>query len=391
MKQLIFLVTIIFCSFSSIQAQMKVIAVVQDDKGVPIPNATIYNSNTHRGVITNKEGRFELGAQSNDNLVIRCLGYKEYKSAAEKLQFAGIVVLKEEIFNINEVTVTPNSIDVISIVKKFRARIRYNYPKRPTVISGIYKEYSLIENEYYGFIQCDVDVFINSIVSFSQPNFKTRVHDYKLFRHPNRENVEIIVSRGHLNNFWIFGYSYLWNYKEYQHSYAGYTTYNGSKLIKIKFHPKQIYKYATQIEGVMFIDTKTYALVFLQYEMLPNEMDFYLFDGRLQKPIKGESKIMFEFDNGYYYPAYVITTQTSMGIVSDWKTKPNDKDTIHIDFVYNFFTKNVTYKSKSFNVDGLSFDNMFNNVGKDIFEQSKDYKSDFILETKQEKQLFQPY
>ena len=376
--------------FSDVQAQ-KIIAIVLDDKGIPIPYATVFNSKTNLGVITNEEGKFKLNAEPNDNIIINCLGYQEYISVAEQLQNIGIAVLKEKIFNINEVIITPYSIDLISIVKKFRARIQQNYPKHPIVINGIYKEYALVENEYYGFIQCNLDIFINSISSFSRPTIKTRVHDYLLFRNSNRDNTEMIVTEDHLKSFWLFGYSFLWNFKEYQHSIMGYIIYNGSRLIKIKIYPKKIDNYETQIEGIMYIDLKSYALIYLQYELLPNKKDFSEFKGRWQKPVKGETKIMFEFINGYFYPVYVISNQTSRGIVSDWEIKPNNKDTINIDFVYNFFSKNVEYKPKSFYVDGYSFDDLFRKAENTIFDQSKDYKSDFILETEQEKRLLQPY
>ena len=378
--------SLIFIIIFDVNAQIKIGAVVQDKNGVPIPYASVFNSNSHRGCITNEEGRFELNTQAGDTIVIRCLGYSEYQNTAEQIQKAGIVVLNEAIYNLDEVNVTHNLYDVKPLIRKFHSKIRKNYPTRPIKITGVYKEYSQIENEYYGFLQCDVDILFNSMASFSRPSIKTKVHDYKFLQHQNRKGGTFIELEGHLRGFWLFRMSFLWNFKEYQHSYLGSFIYNGSIIIKIKFYPKQINESAIQFNGIMYIDSKTSALIFLRYELLSNERDFYLYKGLWQKAIKGNAQMMFEFNNGYYFPAYEIRTQTSEAIISDWEIKPNNQDTISVDFVYNFFTKNVEYKPKGFEGDSHLFETLTN---RDIFDQSKDYKSDFILETEQEKQLME--
>jgi hypothetical protein len=381
----IIIITLLIYSFANVHSQIHLKAVLLDSLGIPIPYAAVYNRNSYRGVITNAEGRFVMDCKPTDKIVISCLGFQEYKNTANQIQNDSIITLKEAIYNIDEILVTPN--DAEYIVKKFHAKIRQNYPKRTTIIGGVYKEYSVIENEYYGFLQCDVDILINSIASHSHPIYKTKTNGYKSFRHLDRENVELISPESRFNNFWLYNYPFLWNFKEYQYHFMGYTFFDESKLIKIMFSPKYIDRYVNQVEGTMYIDKNTFALVFLQYEMLPNEKDFSLYKGRLQKPLKGELKIMFEFRDGYYYPTYVISKQTSMGIVSDWKVKPSNKDTINIDFVFNFFTKDIKYNPMDFVADSLSLDKLRFNIKGKIFDQSKDYKSIFILETEAEKQL----
>ena len=78
MKQVIIITFLAFHTFSIVHSQVKVTAVVLDEKGGPVPYASVYNDHSLRGVITNEEGRFELDAQPNDSIRIRCLGYQEH-------------------------------------------------------------------------------------------------------------------------------------------------------------------------------------------------------------------------------------------------------------------------------------------------------------------------
>ena len=107
-------------------------------------------------------------------------------------------------------------------------------------------------------------------------------------------------------------------------------------------------------------------------------MDYVHYKGNWQKTKKLENKIMFEFSDNYYYPAYVISNVT-MGI-----KEPTGNLTVN--FGFNFFTKSIDYYPKDFVAESISLNQLSNT---DFLDQSKDYKSDFILETEQERQLLQ--
>ena len=384
MKRLCILILLLLCSFSAVYSQVRISVVVSDEKGAPIPYATVYNNSTNSGAITNDEGRFEMNTQPSDVIVIRCLGYQEFQSVAEQLQKDDTIILKEAIFNIEEVVVTPNSNDAKSIIKKFRFRIPSNYKRQPAQVSGVYKEYSLIENEYSAFFQCDMDILINSIASYRGP-FKTKVDNYKSFIQSDSKIIwwELMSE----SNYRLLGlsiYSFLWNFKNYQYRNMGYITYNKSKLIKVSCYPTHINKSLEQYEGTMYFDMKTYALVFLHFEMLPNEVDYLLSEkGIWQKTSKQEIKIMFEFKDGYYYPAYVIRKITGLAEIFDGNANPDHVNADKVDIVFNFFTKNIEYNPSIFIEDGFSVSQL---RSKRVLNQSN-YKSNFILETEQEKQL----
>ena len=384
MKQFILITVLAMYSFSTLHSQdASVSALVLDEKGAPVPFASVYNSNTRRGVITNEEGRFQLDAQPTDVIVIRYLGYEEHKNSAEQLQKEGIIRLKEQIFSLDEVVVTPNTIDPVSIVKKFRFRIPTNYPRKAAQINGVYKAYSLIENEYATFFQCDVDILVKSLGSVRRPDFKTKVYGYKSFRHSDdsvrRWNIN---SESAFSLFCPYMYHFLGEYKKNHYQHDGFTTYSDSRLIRISFSPKQIDKSVKQYAGTMYIDPKSFAMVYLHYEMLPNELDFQRSKhGHWQKTTKMETKIMFEPHNGLYYPAYVISKLTGQ---VDASGKNNHQEAVNVDIVYNFFTKNVEYNPKVFIADDFSIDQLRSNSTLD----RSDYKSNLVLETEKEKQFF---
>jgi len=381
-------IILMLSSFLVVHSQVKVNAVVLDEKGAQIPYATVHNSSTNHAVITNDEGRFELVCHLNDVIVIRCLGYQEYKNTAEQLLLSGVAVLKDAVYDISEIVITPN-IDLKSIVKRFRESITTNYPKKAAQISGVYKEYSLLENEYSTFFQCDMDILINNMTSRRRPTFKTKVYDFKSFRYSDDK-----MTRWHITPeysytlFWLNRYSFLWNYKKNQYRFMGYITYNASKLIKIDFHPRHPDRFVRQYTGTMYINMDTYALVFLHYEMINNEIyDQFSNIGSWQKKlIQEEIKIMFEYDNGYYYPVYVIYKSAGeMKMVGN--DIPNHNDTVNVVFVYNFFTNSVRYNPKTFIEDDFSI----GLLKSDRVLDRSDYKSNFVLETDQEKRLEKQY
>ena len=160
----------------------------------------------------------------------------------------------------------------------------------------------------------------------------------------------------------------------------GYTVHDGSTLLKISFRPKKIDNSKLQLEGVMYIDIETFALVYLHYVELPNERDYHIHRGRWQKSTKRDVKISFDYIDGYYYPTYIISTYTM-----------KYKDTVPTsDFVFNFFTKNIERATRrNFDTGDLSIEDSLSKFEMGILDQSENYNSDFILETEKERLLFQ--
>ena len=379
-RYLLFFSVLPLCSITFSYSQEKVKAVLISEKNIPIPFATVYNIDTNRGVITNADGQFEINAKTSNIIIIRCLGYQEKRITAGEIPNYGMVILKEALFELDEVIITPNYTDAKSIIRKFRANIKRNYPKVATRIEGIYKNYSMVEDEYYGYKQCDIHILIKSIASKSPPVFKTKVDNYISFS-PSEENKQKreIEPKYYFSLFWLYKNSFLWDYNRYQYRIVGYTSYNKLKLVKIYFNPKQVIINKRQYSGTIFIDVESFALVFLHYEITqPYEMNFMFYNGNWQKTETLENKIMFDSNDGLFYPLYVISKAKLM--------VKQPEGVLTVDYVYNFFTKNIDYSPKK-NFTDDNFLNQSNST--DIINQSLNYKSEFIIETEQEKQLLQ--
>ena len=378
-----------FFSISLCSAQIITLdAVLLDEEGVAVQFATVHNESAKVGVVANIEGRFVLSCMPDDLIVIRSLGYSELRRVASDLQSDGIIVLRKTTYDLGDIIVTPNSVNANAIVRKFSSRIGRNYPSRPIIISGVYKEHSSNESEYYAYIQCDVDVFFNSMTSFFAPTIKTRVWDYRLFRHSNRKGVSGFVCHMHrLHKFWIAGHYFLSfrNPGKYSYTFAGHTAHNDSKLAIIKFYPKQIDRYVQQYEGVMYIDIETFGLIFFHSVMLPNEIDFSLNDvGLLERITDEETKIYFAPKDGIYYPSFTISKYSA-------SVKRNDEEIINLDIVFNFFTKKVEATSRrGFDAGNLSLADLFARGERNIpiIDQSEDFRSDFVIETEEERLFF---
>jgi TonB-linked SusC/RagA family outer membrane protein len=98
------LVTIIFLTFSiSLFAQTTIEGVVNDVKGLPVPQANVVIKGTKNGVITDFDGVFKIKAKTGDVLVISSVGFdkKEVKIQGNSIK----IVLEESNATLNEVVV----------------------------------------------------------------------------------------------------------------------------------------------------------------------------------------------------------------------------------------------------------------------------------------------
>ncbi|GAO42555.1 SusC/RagA family TonB-linked outer membrane protein [Flavihumibacter petaseus] len=91
----------------SLLAQQKTISgKVTDNKGNPIPNATVTVEKTNRGTMTDAAGQFSLEVPENSNLVISYTGFRNQVIPAAKLASGSQVTLVEDVAKLDEVVVT---------------------------------------------------------------------------------------------------------------------------------------------------------------------------------------------------------------------------------------------------------------------------------------------
>lgn len=125
MKQVITLITICLCYFSSFSQNITA-RLIDKNTRKPIPYATI-KTGDYSGIISNEEGYFTLNTEDDDlkTITISCLGYQSKTVNIENLN--SIIELEEAINQLNEVFISNKKPNADSIIAKVKAKIDDNY------------------------------------------------------------------------------------------------------------------------------------------------------------------------------------------------------------------------------------------------------------------------
>jgi hypothetical protein len=167
--------------FISIEGQL-----IDDKSKEPISYASIYIKGKSIGTTTNDEGRFLFHAPAGfgkDTLIISVIGYEQFKSTVNGMtEKENVVTLKQSTTLLNEVTVKVSKKELTGkdIVKKAVARIPENYPMKPFVIEGFFRD-----------LQREND----KAAELLEAAIRFRYKDYN----PGYEDVEIIEVRRSYN------------------------------------------------------------------------------------------------------------------------------------------------------------------------------------------------
>ncbi len=151
----------------------------------PIPYASVYIKGSSIGTTTNDDGVFLFhipSAIQNDTLIISVIGYDYFKSVASAMtNKENLVELRQSSTILNEVVVNAKKeLTGKDIVKKAVASIPSNYPMKPFMIEGFFRDLQM-END--------------KPVELLEAALKFRYKDYN----PGYEDVEIIEVRRSIN------------------------------------------------------------------------------------------------------------------------------------------------------------------------------------------------
>ena len=104
--------------------------VFEENSIIPLPYVNISVTGTHDGIISNEQGRFmpdELNAKPTDTICFQHIGYERLYISYKDLLNSPIVYLKNNTFNINEITVFPDNFNPQTIVEKVLENRDKNY------------------------------------------------------------------------------------------------------------------------------------------------------------------------------------------------------------------------------------------------------------------------
>ena len=117
-------------------AQLK--GTVRDEKGLPLPQVSVYYENTYVGTTSNDKGQFEIGKQTK-TLVFQYLGYQTKKIVVSAETNSPLeVILDEANITLNEVVINKKANPANAIIKAAIAARKDNAIKNENYTSDFY-------------------------------------------------------------------------------------------------------------------------------------------------------------------------------------------------------------------------------------------------------------
>lgn len=168
----------IFFSFT-LDAQTITISarVVDQETKDPLSFASVGLKNKSIGTITNLQGEFDFHiptAFRNDVLVINMLGYQSYEAPAWTISGdqSTIELVKSTQF-LNEVVVSDSLLggDILNIAL---GRIEQNYPMKPFLLDGFYRDIKEVGGTYVSLLEAAVKIFDED---YSAPRNKFKLRE----------------------------------------------------------------------------------------------------------------------------------------------------------------------------------------------------------------------
>jgi len=136
--------------------------IQSDSTNAPVIYANVAIKGYLIGVATNEKGEFSFHVpvtNLNDTLSVSAIGFKSYECLINQISRTDslILSLEEQIYELQNVIVFPGE-ELIGIIKNVTKNIKRNYPKKPYLLNGFYRELVLKDNTYTRLIESAIDV-----------------------------------------------------------------------------------------------------------------------------------------------------------------------------------------------------------------------------------------
>ncbi len=278
----IFYTLLICVSSLSVHSQVFLSGKVLDKQTEePIAYVHIYDSNLGIGTTTNIKGEFNLKQPDSIKSIILTfshIGYKAYETAVKFTDNKSYVIkLAPNLIRLDEVTISPKN--ALEIIRKCINLRTSNYPNSGFMATGFQREIIRSNNEYVQLVESEYESYYEN-GSVSTTLIDGRFAENKPFRiNDNLWNdkrggfyVFGLTALGDLNipfQYTVLGIelediNQLPNYYDFE--FAGTTELESGEVFIIRFDQKKNIK-KSLIKGALYIDSKTYALVELTYQL----------------------------------------------------------------------------------------------------------------------------
>lgn len=281
------------------------------------------------GTVANDNGDFEFRIPDSalkDTLCATAIGYETFKMPVDELKglFNFDIQLNPQTTTLDDILIKDEKITGRRVVAKAVSRIRKNYPKKPFIVEGYYRDYVRKNNEYRSLLE---GVFTIEDPGFQHSTDKTNIHIKQL--HHTRNYVDFITEyvkefhqdstkllmhgispsfkgnefsnlyyhnpiRNHHKSVPFVGVFDTFADRSYDFDIDYYTYLDGKEVYVINISPNKNFKFThVSIKGKLFVRTDNFAIVKFNYA--------YFVTKRLETKKWFELNIEYrEFENKMY-------------------------------------------------------------------------------------------
>lgn len=303
-----------FClSINSLAQKITLSAKLQDRvTGEPLAFASIGLKAKSIGTISNLQGEFDFHMPAeyrNEIVVVSMLGYERFEAPVWSLiDVKDLVILMDQSATLLAEVVVFDSLSGGEILRTAWTRIPDNFPMKPYLLDGFYRDVKKVAGEYISMLEAAVKIYDDD---YSEPRNKSRL----------RERVKLIEVRksvGYENKFTqYFGQQNLLEdlllhnnirYRQLDAKDEFFelmkrepdSYYNGHEVFVIsnekEFHLK------------VFIDKEDYAIIRLDFEIATSGENLASRKGLVSKYIGYKKTIDFKRYEGKMYLNYITVT-----------------------------------------------------------------------------------
>lgn len=281
----------------------------------PLPYASIGIKGKPIGTITNRDGRYMLNIASKnkaDTLIFSYVGYSNIGIPIAKLNSKDTTIkLQQQSVSLQEIVI--RNTNPISLLKTAIKRAPKNYLQTPSYLTSFYREAVKKNRHYMIYLEAVLNIYKQS---YSHPNrhdqskiFKSR----KIYDTSHLDTVSLRL-RGGVRGCLMLDivknppeFLQESHFAHYRYQMYNITLYNNHPVYIISFAPRDEAP-VPKLEGQIYLDTRTLALIRAEFEYPPNVVKGLTHQFILKKekktkvkPLEAKYQVSYRKINGKYY------------------------------------------------------------------------------------------
>lgn len=311
-KNLLFIFLLLISSLAARSQELTVSAkVVDKETNEPLGYASIGLKSEAIGTISNEQGEFDFHMPArfrNEVMVVSMMGYKNFEAPVWSMSGPRQVIKLEKSPIVLKEVVVSDTLEGQDILEIALSRIEQNYPMKPFLLDGFYRDVKKVGGTYISLLEAAVKIFDDN---YSEPRNK-----YKLREHVKL--VEVRQSLGYESRFTSFFDQdnlledlLLQNNIRYRHFEDGEKVF--SQLVREKnsfYNDREIYviSYDGEYYMKLFVDREDFSIIHFEFEQ--GFTDDFL--GKRQDLVSKfacvKKKIEYRKFRGKMYPSFMSMT-----------------------------------------------------------------------------------